>query len=302
MMVVGGLSVSVAAAAAAAAGAGKRCISVSSVLSNLESSSQPAFLKAIPGRYQSRRVSVGYQILTRPRRFFGLPGSGAKQWCEVSTSHLDSRKEAYVPLQLQAQWRCEAHQTSFLLTYSSNPLCNFSTSASGGPAVLQDLQFAVSLAPSEVSKSCRSPQRLCCRDESLFWKINENFPFPAGEEVVGKRTSYWQDAKSKVPHCAFPVHLKWKIVGQTISNLGITTVSGDAASDGGLKIDEVVRGVLLASLSLRLRNHGGGKRGWWWIGLRSFVWFTEFLSLPFVSCVMEYQRLLVPMLCADLET
>ncbi len=68
--------------------------------------------------------------------------------------------------------------------------------------------------------------------KSLFWKINDNLALQEGE--TSKLLARCQiEGGQTVPSA---VHLKWKVVGRTVSDLGVTSVGEE-----GARIEEVVR-------------------------------------------------------------
>lgn len=233
VMVVGELSVAVGSMV----GDGKPLHIRIEAFEQLEKAApNPAFLKAVPGGSTPGEYLLDIKSLLEQGAGSGLPGSGAQAVVLKYQVHIsDSRKEEFVPLNLHAQWRCEPHQTSFLLTYSPNPTCRLDGTT--GPAVLQDLQFAVQIAPSSVSNIMSKPTAtFVAETKSLFWKINEGLALGTGGGEVNKLLARCQiEGGVTVPS---PVHLKWRITGRTVSSLGVTTV-GDG--EGGVKIEEVVR-------------------------------------------------------------
>ncbi|KAJ1020047.1 hypothetical protein NDA16_004327 [Ustilago loliicola] len=236
VMVVGELSVAIGANLDPAA-AGKHLHIRIEAFEQLEKAApNPAFLKTVPGGTTPGEYLLDVKSLLEQGVGSGLPGSGAQAVVLKYQLHVsESRKQEYVPLSLHAQWRCEPHQTSFLMTYSPSSQCKFSGE---GPAVLQDLQFAVQIQPSTVSNIMSKPTAtFVAETKSLFWKINENLSLLGGETEVNKLLGRCQiEGAQTVPS---PVHLKWKVLGKTISSLGVTTLGDEV--EGGAKIEEVIR-------------------------------------------------------------
>ena len=247
VMVMGELSVAVGSNLGAAAVGQPLHIRIEAFEQLEKAAPNPAFLKAVPGGTTPGEYLLDVKALLEQGAGSGLPGSGAQAVVLKYQLHVsDTRKDEYVPLSLHAQWRCEAHQTSFLMTYSPNPSCRFSSSsssgalsASAGPAVLQDLQFAVQIQPSSVSNIMSKPTAtFVAETKSLFWKISEGVSLTAPGGAVNKLLARCQiEGAPTVPS---PVHLKWRILGKTISSLGVTTVPGAGGAEA-LTIDEVVR-------------------------------------------------------------
>ncbi|TKY86067.1 hypothetical protein EX895_004892 [Sporisorium graminicola] len=235
VMVVGELSVAVGAGLAAAASGKPLHIRIEAFEQLEKAAPNPALLKPVPGGTTPGEYLLDVKTLLEQGAGSGLPGSGSQAVVLKYQVHIsEARKSEYVPLQLHAQWRCEPHQTSFLMTYTPNSSCRFSATDST-PAVLQDLQFAVSIQPSSVSNIMSKPTATFVSEtKSLFWKINDNLSLASGADQVHKLLARCQiEGAQTVPS---PVHLKWKILGSTVSSLGISTVG----EEGG-KIEEVVR-------------------------------------------------------------
>lgn len=248
VMVVGELSVSVTGNAAASEPLHIRI----EAFEQLEKAApNPSFLQplpdasAVPGEYL-----LDLKALYDQGTSSGLPGSGSQAVILKYQLYVsESKKEQYVPLQLQAQWRCEPQQTSFLMTYSPNPSCLLHSSAATGgsvggfetdPPVLQDLQFAVQIQPSTVTNIMSKPTAtFSAENKSLFWKINDNLALTSATSEVSKLLARCQISGAQTTPA--PVYLKWKIMHRTISSIGITAVTPTAASEVGVKIGEVVR-------------------------------------------------------------
>jgi hypothetical protein len=137
----------------------------------------------------------------------------------------DSRRNDFVPLQLHAQWRCEAHQTSFLMTYAPNAACRLTDgdTSANTPAVLEDLQLAVNISPSSVTNIMSKPTATFVGDtSSLFWKITDALSLADTEP----RKVLARCQISGSPTVPQPVHLRWKIKGRSIAPIAIA-VRGD---------------------------------------------------------------------------
>lgn len=200
----------------------------------------PAFLQAVPGGSTPGEYLLDVKSLLEQGVTSGLPSSGSQAVVLKYQVHIsESRKSEYVPLSLHAQWRCEPHQTSLLMTYTPNSACRFSTVDAGesSATVLQDLQFAVQIQPSTVNNIMSKPTATFVSEtKSLFWKLNDKISLTSPSSEVHKLLARCQiEGAQTVPT---PVHLKWKIIGKTISSLGVVTL-GEAVD--ALKIDEVVR-------------------------------------------------------------
>ena len=241
VMVVGELSVNVNPSLGSGAMGRPLHIRIEAFEQLEKAAPNPAFLKSVPGGSTPGEYLLDVKSLLEQGAGSGLPGSGAQAVVLKYQLHVpESRKDEFVPLALHAQWRCESQQTSFLMTYSPNASCRFSpspTSSDSMPAVLQDLQFAVQIQPSSVSNILSKPTAtFVAETKSLFWKINESVSLLPGTGEVNKLLARCQiQGPQTIPS---PVHLKWRIIGKTISSLGVSTVD---AAEGAARIDEVVR-------------------------------------------------------------
>ncbi len=99
----------------------------------------PAFLSALPGGGVPGEYLLDVKALLE--QGVGMPNGAQAVVLKYQLHISEAKKAEYVPLQLHAQWRCEPHQTSFLLTYTPNSSTRLTR------AVLQDLQFAVPITP-----------------------------------------------------------------------------------------------------------------------------------------------------------
>lgn len=234
VMVVGELSVAVGANLDSAAAGKPLHIRIEAFEQLEKAAPNPAFLKSVPGGTTPGEYLLDVKSLLEQAVGSGLAGSAAQAVVLKYQLYVsESRKQDYVPLALHAQWKCEAHQTSFLLTYSPSTLCKYSGQ---GPAMLQDLQFAVQIQPSVVNNIMSKPTAtFVAETKSLFWKINQGLSLLAGGEVNKLLARCQIEGAQTVPSA---VHLKWKILGKTISSLDVTTVGTEGE---GAKIDEVVR-------------------------------------------------------------
>lgn len=240
VMVVGELSVSVTGNAATSEPVHIRI----EAFEQLEKAApNPLFLQPLPGVAAAPgEYLLDLKALYEQGTSSGLPGSGSQAVILKYQLYVsDSKKEQYVPLQMQAQWRCEPQQTSFLMTYSPNPACLLHSSAAGvedEPPVLQDLQFAVAIQPSTITNIMSKPTAtFSAENKSLFWKINDNLALTSSSaSEISKLLARCQISGAQtIPS---PVYLKWKIMHRTVSSIGITAVAG---TSDGVKIGEVVR-------------------------------------------------------------
>ena len=183
----------------------------------------PAFLAPVPDRAGEYLLDVK-ALLDQDQ---GQSASGTvvlKYQVHVS----EARKAQFAPLSVHAQWRCEPHQTSFLLTYASTL---------PDTHIIQDIQFALAVQPSTVTNVMTKPTGTwAAESKTMFWKLPEGV---AGHEPRKLLARFQIEGQQSTPQ---PVFVKWKIQGHTLSTLGIEVVDapGTAAQDG-IKIDEVVR-------------------------------------------------------------
>ncbi|GAK64028.1 uncharacterized protein PAN0_004d2237 [Moesziomyces antarcticus] len=225
VMVVGELSVAVGASLGAAEPVHLRI----EAFEQLEKAApNPAFLKPVPGGSTPGEYLLDVKAVLEQGGGVGLPGSGAQAVVLKYQLHIsDSRKNDFVPLQMHAQWRCEAHQTSFLMTYAPNAACRLTDAdtSAATPAVLEDLQLAVNISPSSVTNIMSKPTATFVGDtSSLFWKITDALSL-ADTEPRKVLARCQIEGSPTVPQ---PVHLRWKIKGRSIAPIAIA-VRGDHA-------------------------------------------------------------------------
>ncbi|PWZ01518.1 hypothetical protein BCV70DRAFT_198949 [Testicularia cyperi] len=216
----------------------------------------PVFLRPVPQGNVPGEYLLDVKALLEQGATSGVPGSPAQAVVLKYQLHIsDSRKDLYVPLHLHAQWRCEPHQTSFLMTYAANPACKLHEGAARGdataststPTTIQDLQVAVQIAPSTVTNIMSKPTATFSADnKSLFWKLNDSLPLssPLAEPPSKLLARCQISGQQTTPS---PVYLRWKIRDRTISSLSLSTIPSSnnpadtADPTTSLKFDEIVR-------------------------------------------------------------
>lgn len=134
--------------------------------------------------------------------------------------HVPADKMArYLPVNVDAKWRFEPHQTSLLINYTSNPECAASESVS-------DLAFNVAVGPTNVTNVMSKPEGSWdAGQKRITWSTNE---------ATGKLLARFQVDGQGAPQGG--VQVRWRAPGRTISSLGVELVEA-----GGLQFDEVAR-------------------------------------------------------------
>lgn len=187
----------------------------------------PGFLTAVPsqpGEYQLDVAALQRVADTLPQGATIL-----KYQLHVSPSRLAE----YVPLNVDARWRLEPHQTSFLLNYSRNDSVRLSEASSGSGAwSLQDLAVVTPVGPTPVTSVMSKPEGNWDADaKQLSWTLSES-DLAAGAGS-GKLLARFQVDGQGNPQ---PVQIRWRLPGQTMSSLGLSV-----AGASGIAFDEVVR-------------------------------------------------------------
>lgn len=135
---------------------------------------------------------------------------------------------------VDAKWRMEPHQTSFLLTYSPNPACRVTSGK------LEDLSFVATLGPTEVTGLTARPEGVWNAEaKRIHWSIDEGLALSSASSTPAKILARFQVDGEGQPR---PVQVRWRLPGQTISSLGLAILPGATGADGaGVMFDEVVR-------------------------------------------------------------
>lgn len=192
----------------------------------------PAFLQAVvskPGEYT-------LDVANLARQASGSSGNAQGTILKYQLHVPVEKMTSYLPLTVDAKWRFESHQTSFLLNYTPNQECRLSSSTS--TTQLQNLSFVVSVGPSNVSSVTSKPEGSWNSEQKhLHWKIEEPLSLSSSSSNgtgPGKLLARFQvDGEGQVK----PVFVRWRIAGSTISNLGLDLVD----SVDGLVFEEVAR-------------------------------------------------------------
>ncbi|PWN20948.1 hypothetical protein BCV69DRAFT_282457 [Microstroma glucosiphilum] len=193
----------------------------------------PAFLSPIassPGEYQLDVAGLARQ----QQSALGAGSSGAAMILKYQLHVSADKLAAYVPLNVDAKWRMEPHQTSFLLTYSPNPACRVTSGQ------LEDLSFVATLGPTEVTGLTARPEGVWNAEaKRIHWTIDEGLALSSVSSTPAKILARFQVDGEGQPR---PVQVRWRLPGQTISSLGLAILPGATGADGaGVTFDEVVR-------------------------------------------------------------
>ncbi|PWN26284.1 hypothetical protein BDZ90DRAFT_265230 [Jaminaea rosea] len=181
----------------------------------------PAFLQGVagkPGEYMLDVASLARQVN-------GASSASTATILKYQV-HVPTHKLAeYVPLNIDARWRLEAHQTSFLCNWSYND-----SSKAGGRA--SEVVLTASVGPTNVTGHMAKPEgQWDAETKRMTWKLDES-----GMGEGGKVLARFQvDGQGTTQ----PVQVRWAVPGSTMSALGITIVGGN---EGALSsFDEVAR-------------------------------------------------------------
>lgn len=140
----------------------------------------------------------------------------------------------YVPLNVDARWRFEPQQTSFLLNYAVNGECILTQSSVFGGASIEDLSFVAPVGPTSVSSVMSKPEGQWDEEQKrLYWKLPESLPLSAagsGGKLLGRFQVQGEGS-------AQPVQVRWRVPGQTMSQLGVSVLGGAE----GLVLEKVAR-------------------------------------------------------------
>lgn len=156
---------------------------------------------------------------------------------QVKTDNLNAR--AFVPIEVNAQWKLEPNQTSFLMTYHGNPECQFASadpSPSGevsdaAVAKLQDVAFSVPVIGEGVSNVQSKPAGTYSMEKHrILWKMDD---MDLSTARAAKILSRWQVTSAAQPQ---PVSVQWRLPDRLASQTDLHVVEGDA-----LKFDEIIR-------------------------------------------------------------
>jgi hypothetical protein len=147
--------------------------------------------------------------------------------------------KAFVPIEVNPQWKIEPNQTSFLLGYSGNPNSLF-TSGEASPfgdddginasaSVLHDVAFSVPVTAPGVSNMQTKPEgSYSAERRRVLWKMDDL-------DISSGRTArllarYATEGEMGSPQ---PVSVQWRLPGRLASSI--------ALESDGLAFDEIVR-------------------------------------------------------------
>ena len=194
----------------------------------------PAFLQPIgvdrPGEY---RFDVGALLAQ------GGGSAGQATLLKYQLYVSESRQREYIPLDVTAQWRCEAQQTSFLCNYSPNAQSRLATEAAvdGTAAELQDVSFVISVQPSSVTGQMSKPTgNWNAEHKRMYWRLDEALSVAAPQP--GKVLARFQVDAPSTPGA---VQVRWRVPGRTLSNLGLSVVESSSIAPSSLRFDAITR-------------------------------------------------------------
>jgi hypothetical protein len=159
---------------------------------------------------------------------------------QVKTDGSDPR--AFVPVEVNSQWKLEPNQTSFLMTYHGNPGCHFANAdlspfkRSGGDnedwtSRLQDVAFSVPVIGQGVTNVQSKPAgSYSMEKQRILWKMDD---LDMRESRAAKILARWQVGDTAQPQ---PVSVQWRLPDRLASNANLHIVG-----QSDLKFDEVIR-------------------------------------------------------------
>ena len=147
--------------------------------------------------------------------------------------------KAFVPIEVNPQWKIEPNQTSFLLAYSGNPNSRFSSGeaspfgdddgAGAAPSVLHDVAFSVPVTSTGVSNMQTKPEgSYSAERRRVLWKMDDM-------DISSGRTARLlaRYATEGELGTAQPVSVQWRLPGRLASSIALEAE--------GLALDEIVR-------------------------------------------------------------
>lgn len=145
--------------------------------------------------------------------------------------------KAFVPVEINPQWKIEPNQTSFLLAYNGNPASKFSSGEAspfgdddtGAPSVLHDVFFSVPITSSTASNMQTKPEGLFSAEKrKISWRMDDlDISTSKAARLLARYTTEG-DAGSPQP-----VSVHWRLPGRLASSINLEAI--------GLPLDEVMR-------------------------------------------------------------
>lgn len=143
-------------------------------------------------------------------------------------------EDAFVPLHVRANWRCEPTQTRVMVVYAPNPSAKLASSGEESPfgeeeeARLGDVSFQVPMSVNAVTFQAK-PAAVWSPEHAKLTFAVQGVGLGGGEE--GKLLASIATESQAV---AQPVAVRWKCAGRCVSGVGVEVV-------GGEQVEEVLR-------------------------------------------------------------
>ncbi len=197
----------------------------------------PAFITAIHGRAGEYKLDVAAMLAQSSGTGDGTTRGTIFKY-QVHVSEDAVRQKSWLPLDVAAQWRCEDHQTSLLLSYTPNSESRLIENDQSGAASLKDLSFVVGIGPTDVTSVMSKPSGVWSADSrKIQWNVSEPVALVAGSSAQ-KILARFQVAGKSTPA---PVGVRWSVVGATLSQLGLEIVQESNEAPSRLQIAETAR-------------------------------------------------------------
>lgn len=157
---------------------------------------------------------------------------------QVKTDNLNPR--AFVPVEVNSQWKLEPNQTSFLMTYHGNPECQFASAdpspfgeASSNEAApkLHDVAFSVPVLGEGVGTVQSKPAgTYSLEKQRILWKMDD---LDMSTSRAAKILARWPVSSTAQPQ---PVSVQWRLPGRLASQTDLQVVD-----NADLEFDEIIK-------------------------------------------------------------
>lgn len=157
---------------------------------------------------------------------------------QVKTDNLNAR--AFVPVEVNSQWKLEPNQTSFLMTYHGNPECQFASSdpspfgevsSSEAAPRLHDVAFSIPvLGEGEANVQSKPAGTYSLEKQRILWKMDD---LDMSTSRAAKILARWQVASAAQPQ---PVSVQWRLPGRLASQTDLQVID-----NADLKFDEIIK-------------------------------------------------------------
>lgn len=158
---------------------------------------------------------------------------------QVKTDNLNAR--AFVPIEVNAQWKLEPTQTSFLMTYHGNPECQFATadpspfgeasSPNEAAPRLHDVAFSVPVIGEGVANVQSKPAgTYSLEKQRILWKMDD---LDMSTSRAAKILARWQVTSTAQPQ---PLSVQWRLPGRLASQTDLQVVGSE-----DIKFDEIIK-------------------------------------------------------------